>query len=603
MNLYTLLCEIKKHLPRKRKKQLVFLLMCMCLGALVESGTLGLIAIYASAVNDTETIYHSQRATVVFRYFGQYAPATPKAFFIMLSIVVVLAIGIKNALSTGLQYLIAKFATLVSGFFGEKLVRGLLLMPYEWHLRQNSSDLVTTFAWRDQVANIMLNCLQFSIDFILICFLFFGLLFINPIVTTGLILLVGGPAFLIFRETRPRIDRQAVTIKETSILLNRQATQIVHGIKDIKMIAPDNLMANLSTRLYALANTQGMQALFLKMPHNMIEFIGFFMLCGTILLLNLYAEISTIEITGIAALLAVTAWRVLPAIVRIIANLSVIRANLPVASRVLKFVTLFEENTSSQIAENTGGVPPCIEQTISVRGVFFSYEGATVESLSDINLDINKGESIGIIGTSGAGKSTLADILIGFLKPVRGTIWIDGNKLGENKSVNWMRNIGYVAQTPYICDDSLLANIALEQGAELANREFAMECCKMANIDDFLGQLADGIDTQIGERGVLLSGGQRQRVAIARALYRRPSFIVFDEATSALDTKSENEIQKTILQLHGKMTMVLIAHRLSTVEYCDRVVWLEKGSVKMVGKPEAVLPRYVDSMAVEEKSA
>ncbi|MFC1515411.1 ABC transporter ATP-binding protein [Thermodesulfobacteriota bacterium] len=600
MNLFSLLKEIKKHLPPKRKKQLVLLLLSMCLAAVIEAGTLGLIAIYASTVNDAAAIFHSQRATAILRYFGAYAPTTTKEFFIILSIAVVLAIGIKNVLNTGLQYVIAKFSTLVSGFLGEKLVRGLLLMPYEWHLRQNSSDLVTTFAWRDQVANIILSCLQFSVDFILICFLFFGLLFVNPIVTAGLILFIGGPAFFIFSKTRPRIDKHAVMIKETSILLNRQATQIVHGIKDIKMISSDNLMSKLSVRLHSLANTLGLQALFLKMPHNMIEFIGFFMLCGTILFLNMFAEISSIEITGIAALLAVTAWRVLPAIVRIIANLSTIRANLPIATRVLKYVSLFEENPYVNLTGVNNKQPFRFNELISIQDVSFAYEGATIESLSGVNLDIKKGESIGIIGTSGAGKSTLADILIGFLKPVSGEICIDDKKIEESGNLNWMRQIGYVAQSPYICDDTLLSNIALEQGPEFADRDFVLECCKMANIDDFLDQLPGGIDTQIGERGVLLSGGQRQRVAIARALYRKPSFIVFDEATSALDTRSEKEIQKTMQNLHGKMTMVIIAHRLTTIKHCDRLVWLEKGKMKMVGKPESILPYYMDSLGDDD---
>ena len=186
------------------------------------------------------------------------------------------------------------------------------------------------------------------------------------------------------------------------------------------------------------------------------------------------------------------------------------------------------------------------------------------------------------------------ELITGLFSPSKGRILVDGKVLNSELLPDWLGLIGYVPQSPYIYDGTLAENVAFgSQGAEI-DRDRVSECCNMASMQDFMGNMPNGVDSFIGERGVKLSGGQQQRVAIARALYNRPEIMIFDEATSSLDNKSEKAIQNTIYSFKGKQTLIIIAHRLSTVVDCDYLIWMEKGTVKMIGKPDEVLANYQD---------
>ena len=212
--------------------------------------------------------------------------------------------------------------------------------------------------------------------------------------------------------------------------------------------------------------------------------------------------------------------------------------------------------------------------------------------LEAVSFCVAKGETVGIVGESGAGKSTLMDLLMGLLTPTSGALCLDGQPLDDSGRRGLAEIIGYVPQFPYIYDATLAENVAfgvLRAEIDMARVEAA---CRQAAVHEFLVQLPEGYQTVLGERGVRLSGGQQQRVCIARALYRKPEVLIFDEATSSLDTKSEKQIQQTIMRLKGSVTMILVAHRLSTVEGCDRLVWIEDGRVRQIGSPDEVLPGY-----------
>ena len=237
-------------------------------------------------------------------------------------------------------------------------------------------------------------------------------------------------------------------------------------------------------------------------------------------------------------------------------------------------------------------VPLCLEKGLDFRNVNFSYEGASSNVLSNLSFSVKKGESIGVVGKSGAGKSTLVDLLIGFLKPVCGSVCVDGMPLDDELTVRWMRQVGYVPQAPFVFDGTLAENVAFCSEAEAIDRERVFECCEQAYVTEFLSDLSAGIDSIVGDKGQRLSGGQQQRLCIARALYAHPEVLIFDEATSALDSKSEKFIQDTIHSLQGKLTMFIVAHRLSTVAECNKIIWLEDGVIRMIGAPSEVLPIY-----------
>lgn len=236
---------------------------------------------------------------------------------------------------------------------------------------------------------------------------------------------------------------------------------------------------------------------------------------------------------------------------------------------------------------------------ITLDKVDFRYPGAQKDSLVQLSFSIRKGEQLGIIGPSGAGKSTLVGILCGLLPIHGGALRVDGKELSPNERAAYIRSIGYVPQAPYILQGTVAKNVAFSQWGKPYDAEKVFRACRMAALD-FVEKDPRSIEYPIGERGSGLSGGQVQRVSIARALYTAPDILILDESTSALDLGTESAIMDTIASLKGHLTIIIVAHRLSTVEHCDRLIWMENGRIHHIGTPQEILPEYMKSFAMEQ---
>jgi ATP-binding cassette, subfamily B, bacterial PglK len=234
--------------------------------------------------------------------------------------------------------------------------------------------------------------------------------------------------------------------------------------------------------------------------------------------------------------------------------------------------------------------PLAFDREIRLDKVTLRYEGANVEALTDINVTIRKGESIGIVGPTGGGKTTLVDVIVGLLEPTRGALLVDGVDIRDCPEA-WQRNLGMVSQDPFLVDDTLRRNIALGLEQHVIDESRVLEVVRVAQLADVVAGLPEGLDTVVGERGVRLSGGQRQRVAIARALYRDPSVIVFDEGTSALDNATEAQLQRALEELRADRTLIAVAHRLSTVVDSDRILFVSGGRIADSGTYAELLER------------
>jgi len=307
-------------------------------------------------------------------------------------------------------------------------------------------------------------------------------------------------------------------------------------------------------------------------------------------------QASSTHVVGMMALLVVAAWRVLPGINQVLSGLATMKGSLEYVHKVMKYlkdIELYQNENLAPMAAQYDDIA-AFENELRFEHLSFSYDNCQDYAVKDVSFTVRKGQSVGIIGKSGAGKSTLVDILIGLLPPSGGRITIDEKVLSPALQRSWTNKIGYVSQSPYIYDGTLAGNVAFGLEEKQIDREKVLESCQMAAIG-FIENLTEGIDTPIGERGVRLSGGELQRVAIARALYHKPEVMVFDEATSALDSQNEKEIQKTIYSLKGKLTLIIVAHRLTTVEGCDVLICLKKGKIAKIGPPDIVLPWYADN--------
>ena len=276
----------------------------------------------------------------------------------------------------------------------------------------------------------------------------------------------------------------------------------------------------------------------------------------------------------------------IPSVSRIMGSIQFVRYSGPVVDVLYKEFKLIKDFDLKNIERSMGPII-VFNKEILMQDIKFTYDSGDCRTLDNITIRILKGEFVGFIGTSGSGKSTLIDIILGLLSPDSGKVFVDGNNINNNIR-SWQSQIGYVPQTIFLIDDTIRRNVAFGIPDELINNEAVEKAINSAQLTDFIKELPQGMYTLVGENGVRLSGGQRQRIGLARALYNDPPLLVLDEATSALDSKTEVNVMEAVLTLQRRKTIIIVAHRLSTLHNCDRIYKLENGKIVQNGKPNEV---------------
>jgi len=364
-------------------------------------------------------------------------------------------------------------------------------------------------------------------------------------------------------------------------LIIQSSQESLGGIKDVKILGKEESFLNYFQKNNLVsADSSAKQNAIGQIPRMYLETIGVISFLILILVLIIRGDDFS-EVVPVLAVFALAAFRLLPSVNRLLSAANSLRFAESVIASLHEEMTMVAPKEFQ--AEKPHIQPPSItfHQNIELRDVSYRYPKSETFALSDINLTVRKGESIGVVGKSGSGKSTLSDLVLGLLQPTTGVINVDGVGIDQNIK-GWQRNIGYVQQDIFLLDDSIIRNIAFgEKDGEIDIAKIT-DAIKEAQLVEMIESLPDGVNTKLGERGLRLSGGQKQRIGIARALYRNAPILIFDEATSALDNETEAEIVSAIKNLKGTRTMVVIAHRLSTIEHCDRVVELKNGRIHKI---------------------
>lgn len=399
------------------------------------------------------------------------------------------------------------------------------------------------------------------------------LVYMNP--ALALMILCSGVLFgvVVVKGLFPLLYRWGQLIQEASLQSVQNLLQFFHAFKEIVISGhKDNFMEAYRHHTYKKSRLQAIQTATNAMPRMVIEVLFMGLLVGTIAFLCLGHE-GPAQIMAILSGYLYAGFRLMPGINRILGHLSVFKSQLPSIERVYK------EYNSVPMQEVFCDTPNFVfERSLDLSRVSFHYLNSQTEVLRRISVTIKKGECLGIVGETGSGKSTLVDVILGLLKPQEGTVLIDGRF--PVCSPQWHQQIGYVPQAIYLTDDTIEANIAFGESAiDVARMSESIEAAQLTR---FIVELPQGIKTIVGERGVRLSGGERQRIAIARALYRNPDVLIFDEATSALDNDTESRLMETIYRVSQNRTVIMIAHRLTTLKQCDRIVVMEKGEIKEI---------------------
>jgi ATP-binding cassette, subfamily B, bacterial PglK len=456
-----------------------------------------------------------------------------------------------------------------------KLFTMYMQRPYLFHLRNNSSRLIRNVSGEISLfANSVLTPVMQMTAELLIMITLCGILFHTEPYGTVIVMLVFGLVGWTFnRSIRRRIGAWGTSRQYHDAMRLQHLQQGLDGVKDVRLLGRERYFLN----LFAMHNREGIRvgrlnATLGQLPRLWLELLTVGGLFGLVFSMMSHGG----DLSGVLpklGLFSVATFRLIPSVNRILFSSQVLKYCAPVTFLLAEEFSMPTGKPGDTVQRNGW-----LRETLELRNIRFSYTDSHTPAIADLSLRIACGESIGIVGPSGAGKSTLVDILLGLVEPDCGEVLVDGQDIHGN--VRWWQDqIGYVPQSIYLTDDTIRRNIAFGIPDADIDDGAVDRALVAASLDTFIGQLPDGLDTVIGERGARLSGGQRQRIGIARALYHDPSVLVLDEATSALDLETENEVVKAVKALKGKKTIIIVAHRLSTIEHCDRVYTIAQGGV------------------------
>lgn len=559
---------ILSPLDKRKVIYVLFLIMCM---AFIES--LGVISImpFLAVLSDTNIINTNPTLKVFNDYFNFN---DTKSLVVALGSISLFIVVFSTIFKIITQYAVNRFASLQRHYFSTKLLKIYLQQDYKFFIERNSSSLAKNILSEvDQLIWTMILPTLSMMSYGIVLMSMIGILLVyDPIMAIGTASVLFSFYAMIYWIVRKKLAQIGIEFTEANQNRFQICQEALSGIKDVIINnAKDGYIQEFekSSRIFArhIATRETLS----QVPLNIVETVGYGCLIGLAILLVL-SDRDVSEILPVLGLYGFTAYRMLPAAQHIYRSL----AQLKFSQQVLNILyPEFKIETKSRDLENKKSNQQLIfSKNLKLENISFSYKNHR-EVIKNFSIEIEKNTSIGIVGKSGSGKSTLMDIMLGLLKPQQGRILIDDVEIELENCKAWKEIVGYVPQSIYLVDKTIVENIAFGVPNNEINMEQVIHAAKQAQIHDFISQeLANGYYEMIGERGVKLSGGQRQRIGIARALYKKPQLLFMDEATSALDDETEHLITQSIAKLNGQMTMVIIAHRLNTLAHVDKKIVL-----------------------------
>jgi len=478
------------------------------------------------------------------------------------------------------------FAANVSKTTSDKMYTGYLNLDYEFHLHKNSSLLVRNLNIEiPQFTSLIFSFLVASTEFLALIGIFLFLFFIEPLGTISISVIISLFFFIFYKVNKKNLVRWGDKRQSYSGSMNKDILEGLGGIKEIifnsKQIFFSKKFANNNKQFYDFQVKYNTLNATPKYFLELISVIGL----SVLIFVMISSSDELVKMIPTIGIFVTAAFRSIPSLNRIIMSVQQLKYASSTVELISTELDLIEKN---KIIVDNQKVDVLNFKKISINNISFTYPKNSDKVLDNINFEILNGQSIGIIGKSGSGKSTLIDILLGIYSPNSGDIKIDNHQMNFTNNI-WKNSIGYIPQTIYLLDDSIKKNIAF--GIEESEIDYPLlnKAIIDSQLNEFIEDLEDGLESKIGERGVRLSGGQRQRIGIARALYKNPSILFLDEATSSLDNQTEIEVMKSVNLLKGKKTIILVAHRISTVENCDVIIEITKGKISSFGKPGEIL--------------
>lgn len=589
--LLTDLAALMRCLPAKRRFQLSVLFVLQFLSALSEVVSLGAVVPFLTALTDTDMM---QPGTGILRYVDFIGVESKAEVIGLMAAIFVIAIVAANAIRFMTLWFQLYLGASIGTDLGAILFQKTLYKPYAYFIRHNSSEMITGMTNDlNATLGIVYNILALIAQGLIALAIIAGLLMYRPVISIVLGTVVLSSYALMIFALKGRLHRNSRTVSDSYRGIIKSLQEGFGGIGFITLNRSWDFMVNQyrqADRAFRISNAEN--SVIRQAPRFLIESIGVLMISvvAVYMISNTQDLAQVIPLIGFIGL---AAHKLLPAGQQIYVALSSILGLRVSLTRTLE---IFMEETPAHV-KNRDIVPEPLTEEILLDDVWFSYaEDKPEESwtLKGISLSVKAGTKVAFIGKTGSGKSTVVDLILGLLAPQKGCLLYDGQALCRNKTGAWHATVSCVPQHIFLTDATLAENIAFGVEEQNIDMDRVIEAATLARIDDFIQGLPERYQTLAGERGVRLSGGQIQRIGIARALYKRPSVLIFDEATSALDTETEKEVMAAIHNLGRDITVILIAHRLSTVRNVDKIFLLEQGRLIEQGRYEELLGRCED---------
>lgn len=573
------------------------LLLMMVGNAFLEALGIGLVVPVLAAVSKPKLLSDFALYQWLTERFG--TPSTSD-LLIASSLVLLSAYAIKNTYFIIHKYALFKFIFSRQVKTSRRLMRSYMFKPYTFHLQKNSSELLRTV--NDEVRlvfqNGMLAVANILVEGIIILAVLSMLLYAEPLGALATFAFFGTISFVFLGFIRQRARALGAMQQRHGREMVKWVQQGLGGIKESKVLNRELFFIDAYTESsHGFAEAVRKLKVIRSIPRPLIETLG---VGGMMMLtaLMLYQGRSVGDILPILGLFAMSAVRLLPSVNRIVTSVTIIRGNLPMLDSVLEGLEAIEaDEAEEQRRAIEDDSPLAFTDRLAIEDLTFRYAPDAEQVIAGMSFELERGEMIGFVGASGAGKSTLVNLLLGLLEPEGGALLVDGKRV-DPTSASWQKMFGYIAQNTYLCDDTIRRNVAFGLEDNEIDDEAIWAALKLARLDDFIRTLPGQLDAMVGEKGTRLSGGQLQRIGIARALYHDPNVIIMDEATSNLDNITERQISDAIEALGGAKTIIIIAHRLTTIRNCDRIFFLREGQIEAEGDFEALLDRSEGFRAV-----
>lgn len=586
-----LLSKINYIFDKKQKLQSVLLCIGLFVGALLELVGVSFITQLVTLISNPEKIHSNEIMQYCYDFFNM---TSDRQFFLFVVIALIFVYLIKNLYLLWINYVQYTFVFNNQLRLSGRLIDCYLKKPYTYHLDNNSAEMVRNVMLDSERFFQMLLSIFLTLSEILVsALLCVFLLIVDPVITISVVAILAVFTGLYLILFKGKAKKYGKTNQIYDGKMHQSINQALGAVKDIKILHrekyfADSFLAYGKKKMTAVRNNNVLG----QFPKYLIETVCI----GTVLLVLVFkiykGEDLNTMIPQLAAF-AIAAFKLLPSVSKINNYANLIVFLKPSVDLIYRDIKDTEDMVNYEIADESGNIieinddgsqnkDTCyVADKISINNIVYRYPHTDRDVLNGISFEIPLGKSIGFIGESGSGKSTLADVILGILTPTSGTVMY-GNMDVHKHPLKWSKKLAYIPQSIFLCDDTIRNNVAFGIDEDKIDDEKVWKALREAQLEQFVKSQPDGLDSMVGERGVRISGGQRQRIGIARALYDNPEILVLDEATSALDTGTESAVMEAIDKLSGTMTLIIIAHRLTTIKNCDYVYKVENGNIYSV---------------------